>query len=140
MNRTRVASLAVVFALHGCATVRFYPVCVLDTGYATAAQLWSNAKPVLGDVILRTVPSKMPARLDFEGALVTGYAGEHTALARVWPQYACVIASNGQIGADILLNSCRQRVTRYLKSEMPYWSADLACAIGPATPAYPPSN
>lgn len=140
MNRMRVAVLAVACAAGGCTTARFYPVCVLDTGYGSMAELWDRTRLRVDEVVSAVTHGHRPVRLDREGALVLATPSDQAALARVWPQYACTIADDDVASRNQLLDDCRRSVTAYLRSGLDFWPATPLMGAPCATAAPSPSS
>lgn len=123
MCMTRVTVIALAFLLGGCATAKFYPVCVLDTGHAPPAALWAETRPRLEQVLRRVTHGWPPEWLDVEGALVVAPKYQQRSLDRIWPQYACTIANAAGPGRGILLDDCRRQVSLFLAGQPAFWPA-----------------
>jgi hypothetical protein len=139
LPRTRRTARAVALglalqALAGCATARFYPVCVIDTGYEMPEQLWAQRTPVVLRLVDQVTRSRYGSPLVTSGgASILATEAEHRSLERLWPQFACVASACSGIVGDELVKQCRASVESYLLIEPPDrrgWPPDdkLRCA------------
>jgi hypothetical protein len=118
LTRALLAHALLLATLAGCATTRYYPICILAPPDG-APGVWRTARPFLERTLSEDFHPGAYA-LNPAGVTIHAHGWEHRQLQKIWSSLSCP-TNGGGLADDVLLRQCQEEVNRYFAEKWRSW-------------------